>query len=338
MNPSNLEAEPEFTPPQRPTAEGGTTAAPLRIAPRAHTPLSIAIALFKAIRPKQATKNLFVFAALVFAGKLFDGPLFGKVTLAFLLFTLVAGSVYLLNDTLDVEQDRQHPKKCKRPIASGELPVPVAWVAMFVLSIGGLAASYALGITFGIAVTTYLVLQIAYCFYLKHIVLLDVFTVASGFVLRTVAGGLVIHVHLSQWLLLCSLQLALFLGFGKRRQELVLLGSSADKHRAILEEYSLPFLDQMITVVTAVTIVCYSVYSVESATAKLHPHLWLTVPFVIFGVCRYLYLVYQKGWGGAPDEVLLKDRALQVSIVLWFVTVMLLFAFDKVGRPLFGLG
>ncbi len=208
---------------------------------------------------------------------------------------------------------------------------------MAILSVGGLAAGFALSTAFGIVLAAYLVLQIAYCYYLKHIVLLDVFSVACGFVLRTVAGGMVIHLHISQWLLLCSLQLALFLGFGKRRQELVLLGSGADKHRAILEEYSLPFLDQMINIVSAITIVCYSVYSVESATAHLHPHLWVTVPFVIYGVCRYLYLVFQKGWGGAPDEVLLKDRALQVSIVLWFLTVMLLFAFDKVGQPLFGL-
>jgi hypothetical protein len=153
-------------------------------------------------------------------------------------------------------------------------------------------------------------------------------------VLRAVAGAMIIHVHISQWLLLCTLQLALFLGFGKRRQELVKLGPEAGKHREILNEYSLPFLDQMINIVAGITIVCYSVYSVESETAKLHPHLWITVPFVIYGVCRYLYLVYQKGWGGAPDEALRKDRMLQLSIVLWFITVMILFVVDKAGQPL----
>lgn len=325
MNRSNLEVSVEPEPfPTSPRQE-------------AHTPVSLLAALLKAVRPKQATKNLFVYAALVFSGKLFDAALFGKTTLAFLLFTAAAGSVYLLNDIKDVEQDRQHPKKCKRPIASGALPIPVAWAAMVALAVGSLAASVALRPAFGLVIAAYLALQIGYCYSLKHIVLLDVFTVAAGFLLRAIAGGLAIHVPLSQWLLLCTLQLALFLGFGKRRQELVLLGGSAEKHRAILDEYSLPFLDQMIMIVSAVTIVCYSVYSIESETAKAHPHLWLTVPFVIYGVCRYLYLVYQKGWGGAPDEVLLKDRALQISIALWFVTVMLLFAFDTAGRPLFGL-
>jgi 4-hydroxybenzoate polyprenyltransferase len=310
---------------------------PLFRGPVRHTPVSVVKALVKAVRPKQATKNLFVYAALVFAGKLFQPALFVRVTLGFLLFTAVAGSVYLLNDLLDVEQDRRHPEKCKRPIASGQLPVPAAWAAMVVLAMGGIAASFALRPLFGVAAASYLALQIAYCFRLKHIALLDVFTIAAGFVLRTVGGALVINVHISHWLLLCTLQLALFLGFGKRRQEMVLLGVKAGKHRAILEEYSLSFLDQMINVVSAVTIVCYSVYSVESETAKLHPHLWITVPIVIYSIARYLYLVYQKGWGGAPDEVLMKDRTLQVAIGLWFLTVMLLFVFDKVGSPLLGL-
>lgn len=300
-------------------------------------PLTITAALFKAIRPKQATKNLFLYAALVFAGKLSDLALFSRVTLAFLLFTGVAGSVYLLNDLLDVEQDRRHPDKRKRPIASGQLPVPVAWAALAVLSAGCLAGSFALRLQFGIVALVYLVLQVGYCFRLKHVVLVDVFTIAIGFVLRTVAGGLVINVPISHWLVLCSLQLALLLGFGKRRQELVKMGEKAGSSRAILQEYSLPFLDQMINMVCAVTVVCYSVYSVESETAQKHPHLWMTVPFVIYGICRYMYLVYQKGWVSTPDEVLLKDRPLQIAIVLWFLMVMLLFKFDVAGRSLFGL-
>ena len=298
--------------------------------------------LAAALRPKQALKNLFVFAALVFAGHLTDpvkGPRNLALTLvAFLLFTLVAGSVYLLNDILDIEQDRLHPEKRYRPIASGQLPIPLAWTAMSVLAVASLTACFLVDVSFGIVVSTYFVMQIAYCLALKRIVLLDVFTIAAGFVLRTVAGAMIIHVHISQWLLLCTLQLALFLGFGKRRQELVKLGADAGKHREILDEYSLPFLDQMINIVAGVTIVCYSVYTIESDTAKLHPHLWITVPFVIYGVCRYLYLVYQRGWGGAPDEALRKDRMLQLSIVLWFVTVMILFLVDKAGLPLFRVG
>lgn len=296
------------------------------------TPFSIFRALVKAIRPHQATKNLFLFTALLFTGHLLQIPLLLKVVIAFLLFTVTAGSVYLLNDLLDVESDRKHPKKCKRPIASGSLPIPVAWTAMVVLAVGSIGAACVLTTDhrFGMALLGYFVLQVAYCLYLKHQVLLDVFTVAAGFVIRVVAGALVIKVHISPWLLLCSLQIALFLGFGKRRQELVLMGANAGQSRAILGEYSLSFLDQMINLVCAMTLVCYSVYSVESETAHTHPHLYATVPMVIYGICRYLYLVYQKGEGGAPDEVLLKDRHLQIDIVLWFLTVLALFRFDGV--------
>ena len=296
--------------------------------------------VLSAIRPKQALKNLFVFAALVFAGHLTDpvkGPHdFALTIVAFVLFTLVAGSVYILNDILDVEQDRMHPTKRNRPIASGMLPVPFAWVCFAIIATISLTASWLVDPYrgFGIVVFTYFVMQIFYCLVLKRVVLLDVFTIAAGFVLRTVAGAMIIHVHISQWLLLCTLQLALFLGFGKRRQELVTLGDDAGKHREILGEYSLPFLDQMINIVAGVTIVCYSVYTVESDTAKQHPHLWVTVPFVLYGVCRYLYLVYQRGWGGAPDEALRKDRMLQLAILLWFVSVMILFVVDKAGLPL----
>jgi 4-hydroxybenzoate polyprenyltransferase len=299
---------------------------------------NIVVALVKAVRPKQATKNLFVYTALVFAGQLFHAAQFLRATIGFLLFTAVAGSIYLLNDLLDVEQDKVHPKKRTRPIASGSLPVPLAWAAFVVLGLCGTAAGFVLAPLFGLTLAAYFVLQIAYCFRLKHMVLLDVFTVATGFVLRTASGGFAINVHISPWLMLFSLQLALFLGFGKRRQELVLQGENAGKTRAILSEYSLPFLDPMIVIVSAVTIVCYSVYSVDSPTAVTHPHLWVTVPFIIYGVCRYLYLVYQKGWGGAPDEVLLKDRELLVSVVLWFIAVLLVFKFDGAGKAIFDIG
>lgn len=312
--------------------------APDPLPPQDRSLVRLIMAIAKAMRPKQAMKNLFVFAALVFAGHLTDpvkGPRnFALTVLAFVLFTLVAGSVYIINDILDVEQDRAHPDKCSRPIASGLLPAPLALSAALVIAATSLAASFFVDLSFGVVVAAYFFMQIAYCLYLKRVVLLDIFTIAAGFVLRTVAGAMIIHVHISQWLLLCTLQLALFLGFGKRRQELVKLGPDAVKHREILDEYSLPFLDQMINIVAGITIVCYSVYSIESDTAKLHPHLWITVPFVIYGVCRYLYLVYQRGWGGAPDEALRKDRMLQLSIVLWFVCVMILFLVDKAGLPL----
>lgn len=301
------------------------------------TVLSVPLALIQSLRPKQAPKSLFVFAALLFANRLTDLHALGRVFLAAVLFTLVAGSVYLLNDILDVKKDRLHPKKCKRPIASGALPIPIAWCALVILAPGGMIAGWFLSRLFGLTLLTYFLLQVAYCYRLKHMVLLDVFALAFGFVLRTVSGGFVIGVPVSQWLLLCTLQLALFLGFLKRRQELLEQGENADKTRAVLDEYSLPFLDQMIILVAGVSIVCYSVYTVESVTAHLHPHLWLTVPVVIYGLCRYLYLVYQEGMGGAPEEVLLTDRAIQVTLILWFLMVAVLFKYDIAGHALFGI-
>lgn len=286
-------------------------------------------AMFKAIRPHQAPKNLFVFAALVFTGNLFNPHRFGLTVIAFVLFTLTAGSIYLVNDILDVEQDRRHPRKCRRPVASGALPICYAWIEFAVLALGSLGAAFRLRPIFGMALLGYFVLQIAYCLYLKHVVLIDVFTIAIGFVLRAVAGALVISVSISHWLLLCTLMLALFLGFGKRRQEIVLLGEAAGQHRANLDEYSKPLLDQIINIVVGITIVCYAVYSIESGTAHRHTHLWMTVPIVIYALFRYMYLVYQKGWGGAPDEVLQKDRVLQGAIVVWFLLIMLLFKFDN---------
>jgi 4-hydroxybenzoate polyprenyltransferase len=186
--------------------------------PPRRTPLSLLTAFIKAIRPKQATKNLFVFAAIIFAGKLTNRTLLLQTLLAFVLFTAVSGSIYLLNDILDVEQDRLHPKKRNRPIASGSLPVELAMVGAVLLAIAGVGIGFSLRPLFGAVLSAYLVLQIAYCFSLKHIVLLDVFAIAIGFVLRTVAGGLATHIPISHWLTLCSLQLALFLGFGKRRR------------------------------------------------------------------------------------------------------------------------
>lgn len=285
-------------------------------------------ALLEATRPKQATKNLFVFAALVFAGDLFKASLFLRALLAFLIFCITTGGVYLFNDIFDAERDRLHPQKRLRPIASGALPIPLAWTAVFCLeAVGGIAAFF-INLRFGIAIVAYILLQVAYGLFLKQIVLLDVFALAAGFLLRTAGGGFAIQVGISPWLLLCTLELALFLGFGKRRQEIATLGPDAGKHRPILEEYSLPLLDQLIGLVVAMTLISYSVYAVESPSARSHPHLWATVPIVLYGLFRYLYLVYRKGWGSAPDEVLLQDRPLQITILLWFLLVLILFAFD----------
>lgn len=293
--------------------------------------MKVLSAIIESGRPRQASKNLFIFAALLFANRFTNFPDVLKTLLAFLLFLTASAAVYIYNDLLDIDQDRLHPRKCKRPLASGRLSVPSAWFGIFTLFIFSEACSTFLGINFALVLTAYLLLQVSYCNYLKHRVLLDVFTIAFGFVLRVVAGAFAIHVHISHWLLLCSLLLALFLAFGKRRQELVLLGEDAHRHRAILGQYGLPFLDQLIMVVVSSVIVSYSVYSIESSTARAHPHLWLTIPVVLFGVFRYMYLVYQCGWGGAPEEVILKDRSLQLTLIIWAVLLVFLFLFDHSG-------
>ncbi len=293
--------------------------------------MKILAAIIESGRPRQASKNLFIFTALLFANRFTNITDVLKTLLAFLLFLTASAAVYIYNDLLDIDQDKLHPRKCKRPLASGRLPVSFAWFGIFFLVIFSELLSFFLGLSFVLVLTSYLILQVCYCNYLKNQVLLDVFAIAFGFVLRVVAGAFAIHVHISHWLLLCSLLLALFLAFGKRRQELVLLGDEAHKHRSILGQYGLPFLDQLIMVVVSSVIVSYSVYSIESSTAHAHPHLWLTIPVVLFGVFRYMYLVYQCGWGGAPEEVILKDRSLQLTLIVWAVLLVILFLFDHAG-------
>ncbi len=285
-------------------------------------------ALIEGVRPRQAAKNLFVFAALLFANRFASPQSVLQCIAAFFLFFLASGSIYLFNDILDAQQDKTHPVKCKRPIASGRISPQLAGFTSFLLAGTALILGWQLAVRFEICLLTYLVLQISYCVWLKHIVLLDVFVIAAGFLLRTAAGAFAIHVTLSHWLLLCTLLLALFLGLGKRRQELTLLGSKAADHRSILSQYSISFLDQLILMVVTSTLVSYSVYSIDSPTAHQHPHLWLTVPFVLYGICRYMYLVYQHGWGGAPEEVLIQDRPLQCVLILWVLVSISLFLFD----------
>jgi len=278
------------------------------------------------MRPKQWTKNLFVYAAVVFTGNiptsLADAVKLRNFvigTLAFLLYCLVSGSIYLMNDVVDREQDRQHPEKCKRPIASGRLPWQTAAVASVVFGWGGVAAAFLFNVKFGLATLGYYVLQIAYTYSLKHIVLIDVFAIAAGFVIRAVAGGYAIKVDISPWLLICTLQLALFLGFGKRRHELVSLEDNAKNHRRILEEYSVAFLDQMISIVLGGLTVSYAIYTITSPTAVHHPLLVMTLVNVMYGIFRYLYLIHMEHKGGSPETILLEDRPMQINMLLWFI-------------------
>jgi 4-hydroxybenzoate polyprenyltransferase len=277
--------------------------------------------LWRSMRPKQWIKNCFLFAGLIFTLDHRHGLRDVLLVLAgFALFSLLSSSVYLLNDVADREQDRLHPRKRHRPIAAGVVtPSLAVWTASG-LAMVSLIAALKLSPSFGLIACVYFLITLAYSFRLKHVVIVDVLTLASGFVLRAVAGAKVISVQISPWLLVCTTLFALFLGLAKRRHELVLLADDAGRHRKILDEYSIEMLDQMITIVTSSTLMAYSLYTFSSETARGHRLLMLTIPFVIYGIFRYLYIVQKKGGGGSPATDLLEDPPLFVNLVLWVLT------------------
>jgi 4-hydroxybenzoate polyprenyltransferase len=282
--------------------------------------------LLISLRPNQWTKNLFVFAALVFAHKLNDPQAVLDATLAFVIFCALSGAVYLVNDVLDREQDRRHPLKAKRPIASGALSTKTALVVSMVLAFAALLGAYRLGLPFLAAACAYLGLLWAYSAYLKHVVILDVLTISAGFTLRAAAGGAAIAVPVSHWLLVCTSLLALFLALSKRRHELTLLADQATGHRPALDEYTPYLLDQMISVVTASTLIAYAFYTISPETTEKFGTtlLALTIPFPLYGIFRYLYLVHRRDLGGSPAELLLNDRPLLFCVGLWAVSVVLI--------------
>jgi 4-hydroxybenzoate polyprenyltransferase len=283
----------------------------------------VVVALAASVRPRQWVKNLFVFAGLIFSQKLFT-PDAWRALAAFAVFCALSGVVYLLNDVADRERDRAHPVKRERPIASGALSVPVALVAAVVLAAGAFIASAALGRGFLLTAVAYVVLLVAYSIRLKHVVIVDVLTVASGFVLRAVAGAVAIAVEISGWLLICTILIALFLALGKRRHEYLTLDGEATRHRPILAEYSAALLDQMIAVVTASTVTAYALYTMSPETVTKFDTQLLpaTLPFVLYGIFRYLYLLYRRQLGGNPSELFLNDRALIVNTGLWIAAVV----------------
>jgi 4-hydroxybenzoate polyprenyltransferase len=276
------------------------------------------------MRPKQWAKNLFIFAGILFSRNFFNCALVPPVIYAFIIFCLLSGMVYLINDWLDLKSDRQHPQKSRRPLAAGKLNPVLAFVVWLVMVPALLFLAYRLQVWFFVWALIYFLLQLFYSFFLKHVVILDVFSIAFSFVARVVAGAVVIGVAISSWLLICTMLLALFIGLGKRRHELLLLGEGAIQHRAVLDEYSPYLLDQMIGVVTASIIVAYALYTVAPETvAKVGTsNLIYTVPFVLYGVFRYLYLIHQKGLGGSPENILFGDLALLVDIVLWIASAV----------------
>jgi 4-hydroxybenzoate polyprenyltransferase len=282
-----------------------------------------AVALVRSLRPSQWTKNLIVFAALMFGQRLLHPESVVRAIIAFIIFCGLSGVVYLINDVVDRDADRRHPVKRHRPIASGALAVPRALTAATLIGAIAVAAAFALRPLFGVLAAAYIALLGLYSGPLKHLVIIDVLTIAIGFVLRAAAGAVAIAVPVSHWLYVLTILLALFLALSKRRHELVLLADRATGHRRILEEYSPYLLDQMISVVTASTLVAYAFYTVNPETiAKFGTDLLgLTLPFPLYGIFRYLYLVHQKEGGGSPAEMLLTDRPLLACVALWAITV-----------------
>jgi 4-hydroxybenzoate polyprenyltransferase len=293
------------------------------------TPLILNLLI--ALRPGQWTKNLLVFAGLIFGMQLFGPFAVFRAIGAFVIFCGLSGAVYLVNDIADRESDRQHPLKRRRPIASGSLAVSTAWTAAFVLAATALAGSSVLGWHFTAVAAAFLALQALYSGRLKHIVIIDVLTLASGFVLRAIAGAIAVDVAISPWLLVCTILLALFISLAKRRHEIVFLAGGATGHRPILNEYSVYLLDQMISVVTASTLIAYVFYTVSPETQEKFGTSWLdlTIPFPLYGIFRYLYLVHHREGGGSPADLLVTDRPLLVCVALWAVAVVLI-----IYRPL----
>jgi len=278
------------------------------------------------MRPHHWVKNVFVFAGLLFSKNIFSPYLLGKVSVGFMIFSLAASSIYILNDIIDIENDRQHPKKKNRPLASGRLSNSGAWAAAVILALLAVSSAFWIDRQFFVIVVIYIFINIFYTLRLKHLVILDVMCIASGFVLRVLAGTALAGVIASNWLIICTITLSLFLGFSKRRHEIVLIGNDAKNHRKVLANYSLPFLDQMISVATACTVIAYALYTVseETITRFGTRNLIFTLPFIFYGIYRYLYLIHEKRTGGNPTSAVLHDRPLLINCLLWGIVVFLI--------------
>ncbi len=282
--------------------------------------------IIASLRLQQWIKNFFIYAALIFSGNLFHASFLSEVTAAFLLFSLTASGVYVLNDLTDLESDKLHPEKSKRPLPSGRLSPRVAIVVFLILLAAGITGSFLLKTSFALIVVAYVIINVLYSFFLKNVVILDVMTISAGFVLRVIAGAVVIDVPTSEWLLICTVLLSLFLGFSKRRHELTVLDTRADAHRSVLRYYSPYFLDQMIGIVTASTVMSYALYAISEETVRKFGtnRLIYTVPFVLYGIFRYLYLVHREVEGGNPTRLALTDLPLLVNIMLWILTASII--------------
>ncbi len=289
--------------------------------------------LIEAMRPHQWIKNTFVFAAPLFGKQLFEISTFLSASITFIGFSLLSSTVYLMNDLNDLEEDKQHPTKRKRPLPSGRLTPGLAKSMMCLLGVVSLALLLFISPQAGFIGMIYLVINVLYSMFVKHMVILDVMCIATGFILRLLAGAYATDVEPSYWLILCTLNVSLFLGFVKRRAELVVLGNAASEHRSVLADYSETFLDQMISIVTSATLICYILYTVDVRTVTDVHHtrmLVATVPFVMYGVFRYLYLTYHLKQGGSPTKAILVDKAFLANIFLWaFACALIIYQHDK---------
>jgi len=288
------------------------------------------VALLKTMRLRHWTKNGFVFFALVFDKQLFQPEPFARTLAGFLLFCLISSAVYIFNDLADLEVDRLHPEKRKRPLPSGQLPLSVAWIAGFLLATLSIGMAWLLSTGFGQVIVFYFLLNLAYSRWLKHIPIVDVLIVAAGFVLRVHAGTTLITVErFSPWLYVVTTLGSLYLGFGKRRAELALLNQGAGSHRKVLEGYTIPLLDQYVTIVSAATILAYSLYTFSAPNLPPNHSMMLTIPFIVYIIFRYLYIIQVTHDAGAPEEVLLSDRPIQIAIVLFGIALLIIFYFQQ---------
>ncbi|WP_340402154.1 decaprenyl-phosphate phosphoribosyltransferase [Paenibacillus sp. FSL H8-0079] len=279
--------------------------------------------LVRLLRPKQWTKNLLLFAALLFSFEEIRTETILATLLGFILFSLVAGCVYILNDFVDRDRDRQHPVKKYRPMASGQVNPSHALLFGIILLILSVGTAFMMNPLFGVLCIVYFLLNVSYSFVLKHLVILDMMTIAAGFVLRAIAGGVLIHVPFTPWFLICTMLLSLFLAIGKRRNELTLLEGNTGSHRKVLDNYSVTLLDQFNTIVTTATIISYSLFTFTSDRSI---HLMWTIPLVIYGMFRYLYLIHMKNQGGSPDRVLFEDKPILITVMLYVISVITIFA------------
>lgn len=278
--------------------------------------------LFELLRIRQWIKNLLIYIALIFTNNLFNFSLLIKTTIGFILLCFAASSIYIFNDIKDAKEDSHHPEKKRRPIASGKVKTSFAFSISILLIIISLFGSFVIEKKFFIVILIYILLSLSYTLKLKNIVILDILVIATNYVLRAISGAIIINVAISPWLFICTSLLALFVIMAKRRYELNL--TSAIKHRKILEEYSIPLLDEMISVTTASTIAAYALYTFTSETASRHNYLLLTMPFVLYGIFRYLYLIHKKNLGGSPEYIFLKDIPTIINIILWIISIIII--------------